>query len=117
MIIQNLSAQPPFTTKDGSTIRTILDRTNAPVRTKASPKPLSPAGAATQRHYHRLAEEFYFLLDGTGVMEIDGESPAPSPPATPSSSPRRLAPDHGDHPAPLPLLLRPALSHDDVYFQ
>ena len=33
MIVQNLDAQTPFTTRDGSTIRSILDRTNAPVRT------------------------------------------------------------------------------------
>ena len=32
-----------------------------------------PAGGATQRHYHKLSEEFYFLLEGTGTMEIDGE--------------------------------------------
>ena len=31
MTINQLSVQPPFTTKDGSTIRSILDRTNAPV--------------------------------------------------------------------------------------
>jgi mannose-6-phosphate isomerase-like protein (cupin superfamily) len=72
MTIQNLAAQPPFTTKDGSTIRSILDRTNAPVQNQSLAEATLPAGAATQRHYHRLAEELYFLLDGTGLMEIDG---------------------------------------------
>ena len=33
-----------------------------------------PAGSATQRHYHRLSEEFYFILDGSGIMETDGET-------------------------------------------
>jgi len=32
-----------------------------------------PAGAATAYHYHQLAEELYYLLDGRGVMEIDWE--------------------------------------------
>lgn len=73
MTIQNLSNQQPFTTKDGSTIRSILDRTNAPVRNQSLAEALVPAGTATQRHYHKLSEEFYFILEGTGRMEIDGE--------------------------------------------
>jgi mannose-6-phosphate isomerase-like protein (cupin superfamily) len=32
------------------------------------------AGNATQRHFHRIAEEFYFILEGSGLMEIDGTS-------------------------------------------
>ena len=74
MTVQNLATQPPFTTKDGSTIRSILDRTNAPVRNQSLAEASVPAGASTQRHYHRLAEEFYFILDGSGEMEIDGET-------------------------------------------
>jgi len=31
MTVLNLAAQTPFVTKDGSEIRSILDRTNAPV--------------------------------------------------------------------------------------
>jgi mannose-6-phosphate isomerase-like protein (cupin superfamily) len=79
MTIQNLAAQPPFTTKDGSTIRSILDHTNAPVQNQSLAEATLPAGASTQRHYHRLAEELYFLLDGTGIMEIDGTTRAVAP--------------------------------------
>ena len=32
-----------------------------------------PSGTSTQRHHHRLSEEFYFILEGRGSMEIDGE--------------------------------------------
>jgi hypothetical protein len=35
MIVQKLNQQAPFTTKDGSTIRSILDRTNAPVQNQS----------------------------------------------------------------------------------
>ncbi len=73
MIVQNLAAQTPFTTKDGSTIRSILDRTNAPVRQQSLAEATLPTGASTQRHYHRRSEEFYFLLEGRGEMEIAGE--------------------------------------------
>jgi mannose-6-phosphate isomerase-like protein (cupin superfamily) len=73
MTVQNLAAQSPFTTKDGSTIRSILDRTNAPVRNQSLAEAQVPAGGVTQRHYHRWSEEFYFILEGAGEMEIDGE--------------------------------------------
>ncbi len=74
MTINPLSAQRPFTTKDGSTIRSILDRTNAPVEMQSLAEATLPAGCATERHYHKAAEEFYFILEGTGVMKIDGET-------------------------------------------
>ena len=72
MTVLNLADQKPFTTKDGSTIRSILDRTNAPVEKQSLAEARVPAGTATQRHCHRLAEEFYFILEGAGEMEIDG---------------------------------------------
>ena len=73
MTVRNLATQAPFTTKDGSTIRSILDRTNAPVEKQSLAEAQVPAGTATQRHYHRLAEEFYFILEGCGRIEVDGE--------------------------------------------
>ena len=72
MTILNIAAQIPFTTKDGSTIRSILDRTNAPVKNQSLAEATVPAGCSTQRHCHRLSEEFYFILEGGGTMEVDG---------------------------------------------
>lgn len=74
MILRHLDAQPPFTTKDGSTIRSILDRTNAPVQLQSLAEAALPASASTQRHFHRVSEEFYFVLEGRGELEIDGET-------------------------------------------
>ncbi len=74
MTINQLSQQPPFTTKDGSTIRSILDRTNAPVELQSLAEASLPHGCATQRHYHKQSEEFYFILEGRGLMEINGET-------------------------------------------
>jgi mannose-6-phosphate isomerase-like protein (cupin superfamily) len=74
MIVQQLENQSPFTTKDGSTIRSILDRTNAPVEKQSLAEASMTPGQATDRHYHKLCEEFYFLLEGTAQMEIDGET-------------------------------------------
>ena len=74
MEIRNREQQMPFTTKDGSTIRSLLDRSNAPVSMQSLAEATLAPGAATDRHYHKLSEEFYYLLDGEGTMEIDGET-------------------------------------------
>ena len=74
MTIRPISEQAPFTTKDGSSIRSILDSTNAPVANQSLAEATVPEGTATERHYHKKSEEFYFILEGSGTMEIDGES-------------------------------------------
>lgn len=63
----------PFTTDDGSTIRSLLDLTVAPVRNQSLAEATLDAGDATTRHYHRHSEEIYYLIEGTGHMEIDGD--------------------------------------------
>ena len=64
MEIRNREAQVPFTTKDGSTIRSLLDRSNAPVARQSLAEATLPAGSATDRHYHKLSEEFYICWKG-----------------------------------------------------
>ncbi len=72
MIVRNLEEQSPFITADGSTIRSILDQTNAPVQLQSLAEASLPAGGATQRHWHKASEEIYFILEGNGSMELDG---------------------------------------------
>ncbi len=74
MIVQNLSSQKPFTTKDGSQIRSILDQTNAPVRQQSLAEAFLPTGTSTARHLHRATEEIYFILEGEGTLEVAGET-------------------------------------------
>lgn len=74
MEIRALSEQVPFTTKDGSTIRSILDSANAPVEKQSLAEATIPVGGETERHWHKESEEFYFILEGAGTMEIDGET-------------------------------------------
>jgi mannose-6-phosphate isomerase-like protein (cupin superfamily) len=74
MTVRQIAAQPPFTTKDGSTIRSILDLSNAPVQNQSLAEASLPPGSATQRHYHKATEEFYFILEGQGLMEINGDA-------------------------------------------
>jgi mannose-6-phosphate isomerase-like protein (cupin superfamily) len=73
MTVRSITAATPFRTGDGSIIRSILDRSNAPVERQSLAEASLAAGLATDRHYHKLSEEFYFLLEGTGSMELDGE--------------------------------------------
>jgi mannose-6-phosphate isomerase-like protein (cupin superfamily) len=73
MEIRKRQDQKPFTTKDGSTIVSLLDSANAPVRNQSLAEARVPAGTATERHYHEKSEEFYYILSGSGRMEIDGE--------------------------------------------
>jgi mannose-6-phosphate isomerase-like protein (cupin superfamily) len=116
MIVQNLSGQKPFTTKDHSTIRSILDRTNAPVQNQSLAEASLPAGASTQRHWHKVCEEFYFILEGSGEMEIDGVSRAVSP------GDAILIPPGAWHTITAKNALRflcccaPPYSHDDTFF-
>ena len=68
MDVQSLAAAEPFTTKDGSTIRE-LHHTAAQSLAEAT---LAP-GQSTERHHHAVTEEIYFVLEGRGEMEVDGE--------------------------------------------
>ena len=73
MITQNYEDQVPFTTKDGSTIRSLLDLSNAPVKEQSLAEATLLEGGETERHYHKVSEEIYYILSGQGVMEISGE--------------------------------------------
>lgn len=117
MTVLPLASQTPFTTKDGSTIRSILDRTNAPVQNQSLAEASVPAESTTQRHYHKIAEEFYFILEGRGTMEIDGETRAVV------SGDAILIPPGAWHTIAAEEALRflcccaPPYSHDDTYFE
>ena len=117
MIVQSLDAQIPFITRDGSTIRSILDRTNAPVQLQSLAEAALAAGGSTQRHYHKVSEEFYFLLEGSGEMELDGETRVVRP------GDAVLIPAGSWHTltalSPLRMLCccAPPYSHEDTYFE
>lgn len=59
----------PFLTKDGSTIRE-YHHTDRQSLAEATLEP----GTSTRRHYHARSEEIYLLVEGTGVLEVDGDS-------------------------------------------
>ena len=69
MKIASLDRVESFVTKDGSFIRE-LHHTEAQSLAEATLEP----GQATARHYHRATEEIYFVIKGSGDMEVDGRA-------------------------------------------
>ena len=73
MEIRSRDAAEPFTTADGSTIRSLLDLSVAPVRNQSLAEAALEPGQSTVRHHHKVTEEIYYLVEGHGTMEVDGE--------------------------------------------
>ena len=69
MDVTNIDKAEPFVTKDGSTIREL----HATPEQSLAEATLEP-DQATERHYHRATEEIYFVLKGSGRMEVDGDT-------------------------------------------
>jgi mannose-6-phosphate isomerase-like protein (cupin superfamily) len=117
--IRSLEAAEPFTTADGSTIRELLGLPTAAVRNQSLAEATLGPGQATEPHYHREAEEIYFLLDGTGEMEVGGER------RTVSTGDAILIPPGAwhqirataDHPLRFLCCCSPPYRHEDTFFR
>lgn len=73
MIVRSLEQAEPFTTADGSTIRELLGLPTAPVRNQSLAEATLSEGQETERHYHAESEEIYYVVEGSGEMELNGE--------------------------------------------
>ncbi|MDB4142818.1 cupin domain-containing protein [Akkermansiaceae bacterium] len=117
MDIQNYRQQEPFTTKDGSIIRSLLDLTNAPVKSQSLAEATLPIGGETERHYHKVSEELYYLLKGKGLMEIDGEERKVGPGDAiliPAGTWHQIK---ATEPLKFLCCCAPPYQHDDTYFE
>jgi mannose-6-phosphate isomerase-like protein (cupin superfamily) len=70
--IRSLAQAESFTTADGSTIRELLGLPTSSARNQSLAEATLAPGQATQRHYHAETEELYYLVEGAGEMEVDG---------------------------------------------
>jgi 2-phosphoglycolate phosphatase len=75
----NINRSKPFITKDSSIIRSILDKTNAPVKNVTLAEATLKPGMATIEHVHKRSEEIYYFLSGAGIMKINGKKFAIKP--------------------------------------
>jgi mannose-6-phosphate isomerase-like protein (cupin superfamily) len=118
MEIRSRDRAEPFTTADGSTIREILGLVTAPVRNQSLAEATLAPGQATERHYHGETEELYYLIEGSGEMEVDGESARVGPGDAILIPPGAWHQITADRSGPLRFLCccAPAYRHDDTYF-
>ena len=65
--VEKRESKRPFIAKDGSEIRELY---------KSARMSLAEATVyqETKRHFHKTAEEIYHILEGRGIMEIEGKS-------------------------------------------
>ena len=114
MNLASLDAVEAFVTKDGSTIRE-LHHTAAQSLAEATLEP----SEVTQRHYHRLSEEIYFVIKGSGDMEVDGEHARVRPGDAvliPAGAWHSLE-NNGTSELRILCACVPPYSHDDTYFE
>ncbi len=118
--IRSLSHVRPFVTADGSTIRELMGpATTAAAANQSLAEATLAAGRATRRHYHRRSEEIYFVLDGEGEMEVDGErrpvGPGDAILIPPGSWHQIRAGD--ERPLRFLCCCAPAYRHEDTFFR
>lgn len=116
MDVINLAEAPPFTTKDGSEIRELLAHRNSCIRNQSLAEARLPAGAATAPHFHPMAEEIYYLLEGRGRMQIEAEVCEVGPGdavAIPPGARHQIA-TIGDQPLRFLCCCAPAYEHADT---
>lgn len=116
MEIRKHGEQVPFTTKDGSTIRSLLDLSNASVANQSLAEATLPAGGETERHYHRISEEIYYLTSGRGVMEIDGTEREVGPGDAILIPPGAWHQIRATEPLCFLCCCAPPYTHEDTYF-
>jgi mannose-6-phosphate isomerase-like protein (cupin superfamily) len=73
MDVRNLHQVPSFTTADGSEIRELLAHRNSVIRNQSLAEARLQPGQSTTPHYHPRAEEIYFILSGSGRMQLASE--------------------------------------------
>jgi mannose-6-phosphate isomerase-like protein (cupin superfamily) len=73
MDVRNVDRVEAFLTKDGSEIRELLAHRNSSIRNQSLAEARLPPATSTAGHRHPVTEEIYYILEGQGVMQLDGE--------------------------------------------
>jgi mannose-6-phosphate isomerase-like protein (cupin superfamily) len=117
--VRSLAAAEAVVTADGSTIRELCGLpTGGSINQSIAEATLEP-GEVTERHYHRETEEIYFVLEGEGEMELDGErariSPGDAVPIPPGAW-HELR-NVGERPLRILCCCAPPYRHEDTFFE
>ncbi|RYG75175.1 cupin domain-containing protein [bacterium] len=116
MTILNQREAAPFTTADGSQIREFLNPGNSTLVNQSLAEATLRPSQCTTLHYHPKAEEIYFILSGSGVMQIEDQKRGVGPGdaiAIPSGSKHQICNPHGEDLVFL-CCCAPAYSHEDT---
>jgi mannose-6-phosphate isomerase-like protein (cupin superfamily) len=119
VIVRSLEEADPFTTADGSTIRELLGLPNAPVRNQSLAEATLEPGQGTERHYHGEAEEIYYVVEGSGEMEIGGERRPVGPGDAvliPPGARHQIRAEEGGRRLRFLCCCAPAYRHEDTFF-
>ena len=68
----NINECPQFVTKDTSRIREILAPRNSLIKAQSLAEATVAIGGATDEHYHATSEEIYYIVSGSGEMDVEG---------------------------------------------
>jgi mannose-6-phosphate isomerase-like protein (cupin superfamily) len=73
MEVINRNAVAAFVGPDGATIRELAASRNSSAQKQSLAEATIPVGETVTLHYHKVTEELYYILSGTGLMTIEGE--------------------------------------------
>lgn len=116
MHIANLEDAESFITKDGSAIREVAGAVSLPAVNQSLAEATVPPRGTTEEHYHRVAEELYYFVSGSGRIRVEGEEQAVRSGdcvVLPPGARHKLFND-GDEPLVLLCCCAPAYSHEDT---
>jgi mannose-6-phosphate isomerase-like protein (cupin superfamily) len=71
--IRNAKKVKPYITKDKSEIRELFPTDDSNVKTMSLAEATISPDETTEYHLHKKSDEIYFVLEGSGVFEIEGE--------------------------------------------
>ena len=119
MEVRSREQAEPFTTKDGSIIRVLLDAELGGAANQSLAEAWLEPGQETQRHYHARSEELYVLLDGEGELEVDGDRARVRPGDAILIPPGAWHQIHASSDGALRFLCccAPPYRHEDTYFE
>jgi mannose-6-phosphate isomerase-like protein (cupin superfamily) len=77
-IIQRDSV-PAFVAPDKAIIRELAASRNSSARKQSLAEATIDVGGSMTEHFHKVTEEFYYILSGTGLMKIEDEEAQVNP--------------------------------------
>lgn len=119
MKIVNREQSQILHTPHGSEIRPLIDRTTSGIELCSLAEEVLPVGAAVGRHHHLETEEVYYILSGSGTMQVGDETRAVGSGDAiyiPRNHLHMLTND-GNEPMKLLLVCGPAYSREDHLMQ